>query len=135
MEVFMSLIFVFFAMLFCHIIDDFVLQGKLAELKQKEWWEEHYPNDKYKFDYITCLIAHAVEWTFMITLPLAIHAGFNATPLYILGFIVNVIIHAVTDDLKCNKKLICLEADQIIHLAQIIFTFFIYALVKKFGIM
>lgn len=31
------------AMLFCHIIDDYVLQGWLATGKQKEWWKINAP--------------------------------------------------------------------------------------------
>ena len=42
-------------MLYCHILDDFCLQGILASLKQKSWWEENYPNKLYKYDYIISL--------------------------------------------------------------------------------
>lgn len=130
----MSLIFVFFAMIFCHIIDDFVLQGKLADFKQKDWWKQNCPNKKYSYDYIVCLILHSVEWTFMIMLPLALHAKLNCTIIYIIGFIVNATLHCIVDDIKCNKKLICLEADQICHFIQICLTFIVYILINKFGI-
>lgn len=129
----MSLIFVFFAMIFCHVIDDFVLQGKLADLKQRKWWEENYPNDKYKYDYVICLILHAAEWTFMILLPLAFYIKFNVTWLYVVGFIINTIIHAIVDDIKANKEWFCLESDQIIHICQIIFTFTIFLLIEVLG--
>jgi hypothetical protein len=26
-------------MIFCHTIDDYALQGKLADLKQQAWWK------------------------------------------------------------------------------------------------
>lgn len=129
----MRLIFVFFAMIFCHIIDDFVLQGKLADLKQRKWWEENYPNDKYKYDYVICLILHAAGWTFMIFLPLAFYVKFNVTWLYVVGFIINTIIHAIVDDIKDNKEWFCLEADQMIHICQIVFTFTIFLLIEVLG--
>lgn len=28
-------------MLFCHIVDDYYLQGWLASAKQKSWWEKN----------------------------------------------------------------------------------------------
>lgn len=40
----MIYIILLIAMLYCHILDDFCLQGILASLKQKSWWEENYPN-------------------------------------------------------------------------------------------
>lgn len=129
----MSLIFVFFMMIFCHIIDDFVLQGKLANFKQKGWWKENYPDKKYEYDFIICLILHAFEWTFMIMLPLAIYVKFDVTLLYVVGFILNTVIHAIIDHFKCNKLAFCLEADQIMHIVQIILTFGIFILSQKIG--
>ena len=38
-------------MIFCHIIDDYYLQGWLAFAKQKEWWTKNTPNPLYKYDY------------------------------------------------------------------------------------
>ena len=43
--------FIFIAMIFCHIIDDYKLQSPvLTQLKQRAWWEEHEPNELYKHD-------------------------------------------------------------------------------------
>lgn len=47
------------AMLFCHIIDDYVLQGWLATGKQKDWWKTNAPDKLYKYDYIMALAEHA----------------------------------------------------------------------------
>lgn len=33
--------FVLLAMVFCHIVDDYYLQGWLASAKQRKWWEEN----------------------------------------------------------------------------------------------
>ena len=36
----MTEIYILFAMIFAHIVDDFYLQGILAKMKQKDWWEK-----------------------------------------------------------------------------------------------
>ena len=43
------------AMLFCHIVDDYYLQGWLASAKQKSWWKKNAPDKLYKNDYIMAL--------------------------------------------------------------------------------
>ena len=40
-----------FTMIFCHIVDDYYLQGWLASAKQKSWWETNAPDELYKNDY------------------------------------------------------------------------------------
>lgn len=59
----MSRLFVLLAMIFCHIIDDYVLQtlGPLATMKQKKWWEENYPQKMYKYDYLVALLMHSMS--------------------------------------------------------------------------
>ena len=52
----MSIYFVLAAMLFCHVIDDYVLQAPcLCNLKQKSFWEKNAPEEQYKKDYIVAL--------------------------------------------------------------------------------
>lgn len=46
-------------MIFCHIVDDYYLQGWLASAKQKEWWSKNAPNPLYKYDYIMALFMHS----------------------------------------------------------------------------
>jgi len=48
----MNDIAVLLCMFFLHIIDDFKLQGILADFKQKSWWKKNYPNELYKYDWI-----------------------------------------------------------------------------------
>lgn len=119
-------IFILLAMLFCHVIDDFYLQGILASMKQKMWWrkQEQY-KEKYKYDYIPALIIHAFSWVFMIMLPVAIYLKFNLGWLY-LAYPVNLIIHAIVDDLKANKLKINLVVDQSIHICQILITWILF---------
>lgn len=62
---------VLLGMIFCHIVDDFYLQGILAQIKQKNWWKENYPDQMYRQDYLVALMLHSFSWTFMIHLPLA----------------------------------------------------------------
>jgi hypothetical protein len=111
-------------MLFLHIIDDFKLQaGLLVNLKQKSFWEKNAPDKKYNHDYIVALILHSFSWTFMIMLPVAFFLGFNLTPLFVVFFITNAIVHGFVDDLKANKLKINLVTDQCVHIFQIVSTF------------
>lgn len=115
--------FIFLLMIFCHIVDDYYLQGWLASAKQKKYWEENAPDKMYKHDYIWALIMHSFSWAFMIMLPVAFWMNFNIGFDFVITFIWNVIIHAVIDDAKANKKKINLIQDQTTHLTQIVLTF------------
>lgn len=121
----MNKIFTLLLMIFCHIVDDYYLQGWLASAKQKKYWQENAPEKLYKYDYIWALIMHSFSWAFMIMLPIAYSLSFNINIAFLIAFIVNVIIHAITDDLKANKRKINLWEDQIIHLIQIGLTAYI----------
>ena len=119
-------IFVLLAMIFLHIIDDYKLQGILASMKQKKWWEEQKEyKSMYKYDYIPALIEHSFSWTFMIMLPIAVMQQFDIG-WWAIAYIVNMAIHALVDNLKANKLKINLVTDQSIHLAQIIVTWLIF---------
>lgn len=119
----MNNIFIFLLMIFCHIVDDYYLQGWLASAKQKKYWEENAPDKMYKHDYIWALIMHSFSWAFMVMLPVAFLMSFNIGFDFVMTFIWNVIIHAITDDAKANRRKINLIQDQITHLIQIVLTF------------
>jgi hypothetical protein len=121
----MNTFFVVLLMIFCHIVDDYYLQGILASMKQKKWWQENAPDKLYKYDYIWALIMHAFSWAFMIMLPIAVVMNFQIDILFGIIFGLNVIIHAIVDNEKANKFRINLWVDQLIHLAQILGTAFI----------
>ena len=108
-------------MIFLHIVDDYYLQGILAQMKQKKFWEDTAPDELYKYDYIWALIMHSFSWTFMIMLPLMITGGVG--PLFYTIFVFNIIMHAWTDHRKANLHQINLWHDQLIHMAQIVATF------------
>lgn len=119
-------VFILLTMIFLHIIDDYKLQGILANMKQKKWWEGQKEYKKlYKYDYILALIEHSFSWTFMIMLPIAISLKFNVG-WWVIAYIVNMIVHAFVDDLKANKLKINLVVDQLVHLMQIIITWIIF---------
>lgn len=121
----MNKLFLLILMAFLHIIDDYNLQGWLASAKQREWWKNNAPSKLYKYDYIWALITHSFSWSFMIMLPIALHMNFNIDYIFIIVLFANMFMHAFIDDLKANKKKINLWTDQIIHVMQIIITFFI----------
>ena len=121
----MNNFFVILLMIFCHIVDDYYLQGILASLKQKKFWKEKAPEKMYKYDYIWALIVHAFSWAFMIMLPIAFVMNFQIDLLFGIIFGLNVVIHAIIDNEKANKFRINLWVDQLIHLAQIAGTAFI----------
>lgn len=115
-------IFVLIMMVFCHICDDYYLQGILASMKQRSWWIQNAPEAMYKNDYRVALAVHAFSWSFMILLPVLFVLGWSITKKLLVVFVVNWIIHGVVDDLKANRKLISLVVDQGIHLMQILVT-------------
>lgn len=118
-----------FIMIFCHLIDDYKLQGILANMKQRKWWKENADKDLYRNDYKIALIEHAFSWSFTTTLPFLVIAfiqnNTSLAGLLIISYIINTEIHAFVDDLKANKFKINLIEDQLIHLLQIIGTWII----------
>ena len=120
---------VLLAMIFCHIVDDYYLQGWLASAKQKKYWRE-LPNytRKYRFDYIAALLMHSFSWTFMTMLPIGITIGFNPGAKFYVTFLVNFLVHAVTDNGKANAMKLNLVQDQTIHILQILATFLVFHL-------
>ena len=121
-------LFILFVMIFAHIVDDYYLQGILASLKQKTWWENQKSyKPMYKYDYIIALIMHAFSWSFMVSLPI-LYLGF--TKWIAVAIILNTIIHGIVDDLKANKHKINLIVDQSIHIVQIIITCVLLVVIK-----
>ena len=115
-------------MIFCHIVDDFYLQGLLAQYKQKEWWEHNAPNKLYHNDYKTSLVIHSMSWAFMIQLPILVWMFVTNTfstiacLMYICAWLINIVFHAFVDNAKANNHTISLTFDQATHLIQILLT-------------
>ena len=117
-------------MIFAHITDDYYLQGWLASAKTKIWWKKNSPNKLYSKDYIMALFCHSLSWSIMVFLPILIYSLYNQIDLnwFYLVLPINLIIHAVIDDLKANKFKINLIIDQSIHFIQIFITWLIFVL-------
>lgn len=115
-----KLLMLFMFMVIAHIIDDYYLQGILANLKQKSFWEQNAPDKLYKDDYKMALLMHGLSWSFMILLPLMIYTHFTHIAYFFALWIGSGLIHADIDDGKANKKSINLITDQILHIVQII---------------
>ena len=120
-------------MIFCHLIDDYFLQGKFAYLKQKSWWikacnDDGLSIDKYKNDYKMALFEQSLEWSIAILLPAIFILNVNNWLLVSLVML-NTICHCIVDDLKANQLRLNLIQDQIIHFIQIFLTAFVLTIV------
>ncbi len=113
------------AMMFCHIVDDYYLQGWLASAKQRMWWKNNAPDKMYEDDYIMALFMHSFSWTFMIMLIPTLLCSNNISATHFVLFGINLLIHAVVDNAKANLKMLNLIQDQLIHLCQIYVTWLI----------
>lgn len=116
---------IYLSMFLIHIIADFHLQGILANLKCKQWWEDNYPNALYHFDWLASLVIHSFEWSCFVHIPwtiwLCINCNIDIIWYWILiSVFAHTLIHAVIDHLKANKKYISLCGDQFLHILQII---------------
>ena len=127
-----------------HLIADFNLQGILADMKQKGWWKKQvkkvfgkgpldtvYPPGTdirdhielptwYDNDWIAGLICHVFMWSILTFLPLML-----VVPPKFFSYIViiNAIVHAVVDHLKCNRLgTLNLCQDQLWHIVQVVYT-------------
>lgn len=122
-------------MFFLHVIEDFHLQGKLANFKQRGWVKHEVDKEgsrvyteRCKYDYLVGLCYHSFEWSFCISLPLLVWTFTLYTELFGCYFVllgVNSLLHGIVDNMKCNlfgKWQLTLVQDQVIHLVQIIMT-------------
>lgn len=111
-------------MFFCHIADDYYLQGILSQMKQREWWRRNAHGKLYRNDYMMALFEHAFSWSFVMSMPLLVAAMCASNEklmrLLLVSYIVNTIIHAYTDNRKANRQIINLIQDQCVHFVQVI---------------
>ena len=135
-------IFILLLMLLMHYIEDFHLQGCLANLKQKEWWKKQInENPKihtvfeysiYKNDYKMSLFAHSIENALFVMLPLMIDLLIselvtdylrNTWIFFVPAIALICVSHYVIDNLKANEMKINLIKDQILHIIFILIVF------------
>ena len=127
----MIYIILLIAMLYCHILDDFCLQGILASLKQKSWWEDICSVEpRFRNDYKAALIIQSFLWCFFIHIPLILHIRYCGwtynEELFLIVFVADWIIHVIIDDFKCNKHKLNLVMSQTVYLIQVIVTWILY---------
>ena len=122
METIKQPINLFWCCMLLHLVADYYLQGCLADLKQKCWWQKQvyqFERSKYRYDYVAGLLCHALMWSLITFIPMM----FLVTQEWFAGIIIcNTLIHAWIDNLKANKRFINLYEDQIFHVIQIILT-------------
>lgn len=133
-------ILILIEMLFLHCFADYHLQGILASMKQKEWWIKQAPNvvefnkSQYKNDYKAALVAHSLEWSFVVLFPV-FYLLMKSTTIYrIIAYlallVVNAYFHYMVDDIKANKKMLNLVEDQILHLGQVLFSWLLWTVLN-----
>lgn len=120
-------LFVLASMFFMHVVADFNLQGIMASMKQKTWWQkqEEYDEEDNRNDYKFPLFWHSLQWSFCIMLPLFIADNFKISFIGLILFCLNTYCHYAVDDLKANERCINLVSDQTIHILQVISTFIV----------
>ena len=147
-------IIILFVMIFLHIVDDFYLQGVLANMKQKKWWESQikliakerlgskprsYFKHLYQYDWAASLAIHGFSWSFMVNIPsLAVllsnkSVANDVVVTYVVMVLGNAALHAYIDDAKCNAFKLSLLEDQILHLCQIIVMWVIFVVEVCYG--
>lgn len=132
-------IFILIMMILLHIIEDFHLQGILANMKQKSWWDKQIVDfppkkaNKYRKDYVISLMVHSLENAIFVTLPIIINDLYytftvNKDNDLWIGWLADILLlgyfHSVIDDSKCNKMRINLIVDQVLHLIMIVSIWF-----------
>lgn len=107
-----------------HLFADYTLQGCLADLKQKSWWEKQLGKIKatkeqrhqYRNDYKAALVCHSLYWSLIICLPLLMLGGSQ----YLIQSLFQAAAHYYIDDQKANKHAINLVIDQLFHAVQLL---------------
>ena len=80
------------------------------------------------YDYLAALAIHSAEWTLWMMAPLFLLPHLDLG-IFLLLAVLNIVVHSLIDSSKANYKDISLVQDQVIHLAQIAFTYAALALV------
>lgn len=114
-------------MFLLHLIADYTLQGCLANLKQRKWWEDRFNEEKdekkkselrskYRNDYEAALWCHGMYWSLVVCLPLLMAGGIA----YAVNALIHGFSHALIDHAKANRFSLNLIQDQLLHGMQIL---------------
>lgn len=111
-------------MILCHIVEDFHIQGVMANMKQKSFWKPY--GEKYARDWKPVIILHGMEWAILTSMPCLVASWFDVPLWFILVIVAMGLLHAYIDHLKANVGNINLIIDQTFHLIQIEMIFLSY---------
>lgn len=103
-------------MLLMHIIEDFHVQGRMADMKQRSFWEPY--GEMYGNDHKVVLLLHGFEWAVFVSIPLFLFADVHWS--YFAVMVSMAVCHAMIDDAKCNGRTLNLVEDQTAHVMQVI---------------
>lgn len=125
-----------------HVLADFVVLGRLADMKSDVWWDRKFNGHpwankmallgKYGRDYMVCVSMHALLWALAVFLPIWVSP--SCSDIEVVGVvIVNALVHAVADNMYNNRPMsINLVQDQIVHIVQIACTLAWWFLAGRF---
>ena len=105
-------------MVLLHVMEDFHIQGRMADMKQKAFWKPY--GEMYARDHIPVLLLHGFEWSMFVSLPILITSWSSVSAGFMAVVVANGLIHSLVDHLKCNSLKLSLVQDQAIHITQIV---------------
>lgn len=111
-------------MILCHIIEDFHIQGKMADMKQSSFWRPY--GEKYANDWKPVIILHGMEWAMLTSMPCVVMSWFDVPMWFVLVIVTMGLLHAYIDHLKANVGKINLITDQTLHMTQIMIIYLAY---------
>lgn len=111
-------------MVLLHVIEDFHMQGIMAQMKQREFWRE-YP-EMYADDWIPVILLHGFEWAMIVSVPCLLASWFDVSAWFIVTMVAMGLVHAYVDHLKANRLRITLVQDQAMHIVQIAVILVVY---------
>ena len=104
-------------MILFHVIEDFHIQGNMAQMKQRRWWKFY--DDEYRNDWVPVIILHGIEWAMFVSIPCLMASWFDVSVWFMAVVVSMGLIHAYIDHLKANTFKINLIQDQTMHMVQI----------------
>ena len=111
-------------MILCHIIEDFHIQGVMADMKQASFWRSY--GEKYANDWKPVIILHGMEWAILTSMPCLVMSWFDIPLWFVLVIVAMGLLHAYIDHLKANVGKINLITDQTLHMSQIMIIYLAY---------
>lgn len=111
-------------MILCHIIEDFHIQGVMADMKQTSFWNPY--GEKYANDWKPVIILHGIEWAMLTSMPCLVMSWFDVPMWFVLVIVAMGLLHAYIDHLKANVGKINLITDQTLHMSQIMIIYLAY---------